>query len=373
MRIAILLLTAGVAAAQNQGITLSNLTPTNYVEVPGHPSQVPLNGLTFEAWVTYDDTTVPVGAGARWPTICRKNPAQGSTIFHLRANAGSNSSTVIRFRITTSGGNQTLDWPFASGALLMWTHLAASYDGVMMRIFVNGVEMVNRAHTGVMNDTGGTFRIGAGGASTWHTWNGQIDEVRLWPYARTAAEIQSTFGLELSSIPGGVSTWNLNGSFADSSGPNSGAAVGTVPFSAGVPGLVATPSGAMNFGTSSSTCAAPILAGITSLPTVGNAAFGVTATGGPPGGLGLLGVSDQAFASPLVISGVTVWVDITRPFAQIIPVTNGPFGSLTVPFPIPADPGLVGFVAVAQWAWTDGACGSPGMTGSNALQVTIQP
>ncbi|MAG57673.1 MAG: hypothetical protein CMJ83_15390 [Planctomycetes bacterium] len=373
MRIAVLLMATGLATAQNQGITLSNLTPTNYVEVPGHPSQVPLNGFTFEAWVTYDDTTVPVGTGVRWPTICRKNPAQGSSIFHLRANAGGNSATVIRFRITTSAGNRILDWPFASGALLTWTHLAASYDGAMMRIFVNGVDMVSTTHTGVMNDTGGTFRIGAGGATAWHTWNGQIDEVRLWPYARTAAEIQSTLGLELSSVPSGVSTWNLNGNFADSSGPNPGAAVGTVPFASGVQGLIASPSGAVAVGASSNTCVNPVLAGIASLPTVGNPAFGLTASGGPPNAAGLLAISDQAFAGPVVISGVTVWVDVTRPGAQIIPVTNGPFGSLTYPIPLPPNPGLAGFAAFVQWAWADPNCGSAGLTGSNALRITLLP
>ena len=76
-------------------------------------------------------------------------------------------------------------------------------------------------------DTGGVFRIGCGDLTVvgGETWNGEIDEVRIWPFARSAAAIQSTMNMSLAAMPGELSTWNLDGTFVDSSGLNHGTGV----------------------------------------------------------------------------------------------------------------------------------------------------
>ena len=67
-----------------------------------------------------------------------------------------------------------------------------------MNLYLNGNLMASTPATGVIQDTtSGTFRIGKGDDANGigEVWNGTIDEVRVWPYGRTQAEIRSTMGM----------------------------------------------------------------------------------------------------------------------------------------------------------------------------------
>lgn len=204
-------------AAQNVGLKLTNGIDA-YLDAPYDPSIVPRSGITVEAWITYDESTL--GTGYRWPTIVRQNPAAGSEVYMLRVDAGNVNNRNLKWAVLTANGRYQIIWPFASGQFIPWTHLAATYDGTALRLFVNGVEVASTpANGGAIANTGNALRIGNGDLSApgAEEWNGEIDEVRLWPFARTAAEIQSTMNYELALVPGEVSTWNLNGTGADSS------------------------------------------------------------------------------------------------------------------------------------------------------------
>src|SRR5712672_1181021 len=70
---------AALGTTQNQGIQLV-AGIDGAVEVPFDPAMVPPTGLTVEAWITFDESTVPVGSGFYWPTIARQNiAAQGES------------------------------------------------------------------------------------------------------------------------------------------------------------------------------------------------------------------------------------------------------------------------------------------------------
>jgi hypothetical protein len=78
----------------------------------------------------------------------------------------------------------------AAVPLNTWTHLAVTYDGSMLRMFVNGVQVSSRALTGSMPATASPLRIG--GNSVWgEYYRGLIDEVRVYNRALTGAEIQT--------------------------------------------------------------------------------------------------------------------------------------------------------------------------------------
>src|SRR5207253_3160554 len=71
-----------------------------------------------------------------------------------------------------------------------WTHLASTYDGATLRLYVNGTLTGSFAHAGSINTTTGALRIG--GNSVWGEYfNGTIDEVRVYNSALTAAQIQT--------------------------------------------------------------------------------------------------------------------------------------------------------------------------------------
>jgi hypothetical protein len=72
--------------------------------------------------------------------------------------------------------------------LNVWTHLAATYDGTTLRLFVNGTLVGSRAVTGSLVASDGPLRIG--GNAVWGEYfEGLIDDVRVYNRALTADEI----------------------------------------------------------------------------------------------------------------------------------------------------------------------------------------
>src|SRR5207244_1303537 len=71
-----------------------------------------------------------------------------------------------------------------------WTHLAATFDGATVRLYVNGAETVSQVQTAALTPTAGTLQIGAD-SYTGENFAGRIDEVRIYNRALSAAEIQT--------------------------------------------------------------------------------------------------------------------------------------------------------------------------------------
>lgn len=69
-----------------------------------------------------------------------------------------------------------------------WSHLALTYDGTNMRLYVNGALVATRAQTGPIATSNAPLRIG--GNAVWGEWfAGQIDEARVYNRALSAAEV----------------------------------------------------------------------------------------------------------------------------------------------------------------------------------------
>ncbi|HWL32781.1 MAG TPA: LamG domain-containing protein, partial [Gaiellaceae bacterium] len=77
----------------------------------------------------------------------------------------------------------------ASLPLNAWSHLATTYDGSVVRLYVNGAQAGSLPFSGSMAASTGPLRIGGNGV--WAEWfAGLIDEVRIYNRALTASEIQ---------------------------------------------------------------------------------------------------------------------------------------------------------------------------------------
>jgi hypothetical protein len=74
-----------------------------------------------------------------------------------------------------------------------WTHVAATYDGSTLRVYVNGGLQGSKAVSGPIQTSGGPLRLG--GNSVWGEWfAGLIDDVRVYNRALGAAEILADMG-----------------------------------------------------------------------------------------------------------------------------------------------------------------------------------
>ena len=68
-----------------------------------------------------------------------------------------------------------------------WRHIAASWDGSDMRLFVNGREQGTLAVTGALDPQDNSLQLG----DATEPLDGFIDEVRIWNHARTGAQLRS--------------------------------------------------------------------------------------------------------------------------------------------------------------------------------------
>src|SRR5262249_33111484 len=102
----------------------------------------------------------------------------------------------IGYVVGPSGcGNDTVLHTDAPISLDRWTHIAGTYDGGAMRFYVDG-NLVSEK-TGVPFDpatwmTAGAFDEAGGGAAGLFHYAGELTELRVWNYARSATDVQST-------------------------------------------------------------------------------------------------------------------------------------------------------------------------------------
>ena len=359
------------ALAQNTGIAL-NATVDGYVEVPYSQRVVPQSGITVEAWITYDDATLPTGW--RYPTLLRQGHSTGgSEDYFLRINADNIGARVLRWKVVTATNQVNVNWTFAAGQLNTWTHVAATYDGASAVLYINGVQVASAVGNGApIRDVGNeTLRIGKGSdvATPIEVWNGQIDEVRLWPFARTQAEIQQTMNYALFAVPGFVSTWNFDNHLLDTSGGLHATSSGTVAFTANTLNLTQLPmQSGFALGASTPGCLGPLEMSFGSLPQAGNAAFAPICTRAPANAVTFVAIAFQTTVSPTPIVGINYWLDLAS--TQLLLASTNGLGtarySLALPAWLPS-----GFALAYQYGFVD-PCGPQGVTASNALLAVTQ-
>lgn len=81
-----------------------------------------------------------------------------------------------------------------------WTHLAGTYDGSTLRLYVDGAEVASRAAPGGLAASDGPLRIGGNGL--WSEWfRGSIDDVRVYARALSAAEVRQDMAAGVGSAP----------------------------------------------------------------------------------------------------------------------------------------------------------------------------
>jgi hypothetical protein len=175
------------SASGRYGGALSFNGSSSRVNIPDSASLDLTTGMTMEAWV--QPTTL-----SGWRTILMKEQSAG-LVYGLYANSDTNRPSAHVYISAESDTRGT-----AQLALNTWTHLAATYDGSMLRIFVNGAQVSTRSLGGNILTSTSALRIG-GNAIWGEYFAGLIDEVRIYNRALTAAEIQTDMNTPINSTP----------------------------------------------------------------------------------------------------------------------------------------------------------------------------
>lgn len=188
--------------------TLSSGATWGGTSVDGSPSRLVLDGvndvvslgafdlqgsaLTIACWFRADDfdqidgrliskATGPQTAEHYWML---------STMFHPYNSPTGNEH--LRFRLRTGGTTTTL---IGTGSVIsagQWIHAAAVYDGATMRLYQDGDLVGSVAKSGTISTNPGVpVAIGNQPAGAGRPFDGNIDDMRIYDRALTAAEIQA--------------------------------------------------------------------------------------------------------------------------------------------------------------------------------------
>jgi len=138
------------------------------------------------------DITLSIWANTNAPSTERK-------IFAKWADAGSQFSYLLsilangtaQFAIFTGGTDTVIGTTDLDDG--EWHHIAGTYDGSNIRIYVDGVEENSTAASGGINSTTAPVRIGAGsgGLGIEEPFDGAGGHGAIWDAALTAQEIAS--------------------------------------------------------------------------------------------------------------------------------------------------------------------------------------
>jgi len=137
----------------------------------------PADCLSIESWIKL--SSLPHTGN---PSVVRKDGC-----YALRFNG-----QRLGFLLWIDGGPVSLSSRKTDWTLDRWYHLAATYDGSRMRLFIDGVEDSNspRPQTGKIDASPTPCGIGSSGSQ--YLFHGVIDEVRLYDRAVTAEEVRAS-------------------------------------------------------------------------------------------------------------------------------------------------------------------------------------
>jgi hypothetical protein len=191
--------------------------------------------LTIEAWVrplgvAYSPTGDPVGARI---VIKPMEGEVGSYLasYSLGLNLDETAAASVAHQLGSTGSTVSSTATAPQGER---THIAMSFDGTWLRVFVNGqLEGEEVTPSSTVDYGSEDVLIGAAnlGSGYLRLFRGIVDDVRIWDHARDAAEIAAQMGCSLDGTePGLLAYWSFNaGDLRDDSGNgHSGVAEGLV-------------------------------------------------------------------------------------------------------------------------------------------------
>jgi hypothetical protein len=160
----------------------------DWIAVPDAAGLDLRTGMTLEAWV------YPT-AQSGWRTVILKE-RPGGLAYALYAYDNAPRPAVY----VNAGGADVAALGGVGLPLNAWTHLAATYDGAILRLYINGNEIGSQALANPILTS--TLPLRIGGNAVWgEHFAGLIDEVRIYNRALSRAEIQTDMATPIGPPP----------------------------------------------------------------------------------------------------------------------------------------------------------------------------
>ena len=231
-----------VTVAPNASNSAVKLGGTNASISLGAAPQLGAARFTLEAWMRRDGAGVATFTGTGGITavpLITKGMAEVDNIDNRDMNYffGINSATgtlAADFEDTATSANHPINGTTPIVADGRWHHVAAAFDGTTWRLYLDGqldgslavgaftprADSIQHAALGTALNSTGAVTAG----QTQGFFNGVLDEVRIWNYARSQAQIAGGMNREIGAASGMLGRWGMNegagSSIADSSANN---------------------------------------------------------------------------------------------------------------------------------------------------------
>jgi len=164
------------------------------------------DAITIEVWLKASSFSAESG---NVNSIIRKNIIPGAENFLLRFR-NVNGTLLLDMGLGSEiGGLQVAD-EFGVGT---WYHLAGTYDGSTITIFVNGLVIDSKNISGQLQIDQSDLYIGRGDPtfSAGEYFHGLLDEIRLWNVTRSQEQIQAAINTPLTGNQEGlIGYWNFD-------------------------------------------------------------------------------------------------------------------------------------------------------------------
>ncbi len=179
-----------VALAQDPGKALQFNGTSNYVNIGDKAALKPTTEITVEAWFYAEQQ--------QWYASLLSN-AFDTQLIESGYSLALDGASGVYFGLTTQSGG--MYWLQAANTITLnrWYHVAGTYDGATMKLYLDGVMKSSQSKTGNIDYdptnplTFGKYRDD----NEEYHFKGKIDEIRIWNIARTQQQIQSDLSRRL--------------------------------------------------------------------------------------------------------------------------------------------------------------------------------
>jgi Concanavalin A-like lectin/glucanases superfamily len=155
--------------------------------------------ITMEAWIY-----ATKNSGIQ-NVVSKSNSSNNNGYIFPRTDNGWTSFCIY---ITLNGGWVVVSSPYPS--LNAWHHVAATYDGSNVKLYLDGTLVKTQAATGAIAVNPNSLCIGSQ-PGYGEYFGGNVDEIRIWNTVRTQTEIQNAMNSELAGNEVGlVAYYNFN-------------------------------------------------------------------------------------------------------------------------------------------------------------------